>query len=104
MGRNHDHSGLQTIGRRGHLGDFHAPGEPKGAKTMTLKKFSATRPLTDDEEAEIQRMIASDPDNPELSRSHGFDHLRNCFRLWESRVLNRSPRNDQGPMPLRSGR
>jgi uncharacterized protein (DUF4415 family) len=67
MGRDHDHSGLQTIGRRGHFGDLHAPGEPKGAKTMTLKKFSAKRPLTDDEEAEIQRMIASDPDNPELT-------------------------------------
>jgi uncharacterized protein (DUF4415 family) len=35
---------------------------------MTSKKFSAKRPLTDDEEAEIQRMIASDPDNPELTR------------------------------------
>ena len=37
---------------------------------MTLKKFSAKRPLTDDEddeEAAIQRMIASDPDNPELT-------------------------------------
>jgi hypothetical protein len=34
---------------------------------MTLKKFSAKRPLTDDEEAEIQRMIASDPNNPELT-------------------------------------
>jgi uncharacterized protein (DUF4415 family) len=35
---------------------------------VTSKKFSAKRPLTDDEEAEIQRMIASDPDNPELTR------------------------------------
>jgi len=34
---------------------------------MTSKKFSAKRPLTDHEEAEIQRMIASDPDNPELA-------------------------------------
>ncbi|HEX9169530.1 MAG TPA: BrnA antitoxin family protein [Roseiarcus sp.] len=34
---------------------------------MTSKKFAAKRPLTDDEEAEIQRMIASDPDNPELT-------------------------------------
>jgi len=34
---------------------------------MTSKKFSADRPLTDEEEAEIQRMIASDPDNPELT-------------------------------------
>jgi uncharacterized protein (DUF4415 family) len=44
-----------------------ATSEPKGAKTMTLKKFSAKRPLTNNEEAEIQRMIASDPDNPELT-------------------------------------
>jgi uncharacterized protein (DUF4415 family) len=34
---------------------------------MTSKKFSAKRPLTDAEEAEIQRMIASDPENPELT-------------------------------------
>jgi hypothetical protein len=46
---------------------LHASGETKGARTMTSKKFSAKRPLTDDEEAEIQRMIASDPDNPELT-------------------------------------
>jgi uncharacterized protein (DUF4415 family) len=31
------------------------------------RKFSSQRPLTDAEEAEIQRMIASDPDNPELT-------------------------------------
>lgn len=30
-------------------------------------KYSSKRPLTDTEEAEIQRMIASDPDNPELT-------------------------------------
>ena len=30
-------------------------------------KFSARRPLTDEEEDEIQRKIASDPDNPELT-------------------------------------
>jgi uncharacterized protein (DUF4415 family) len=30
-------------------------------------KFSSKRPLTDEEEAEIQKMIASDPDNPELT-------------------------------------
>jgi uncharacterized protein (DUF4415 family) len=34
---------------------------------MALKKFSSTRALTDDEEAEIQRMIASDPDAPEAT-------------------------------------
>jgi len=31
-----------------------------------MTKFSSKRPLTDAEEAEIQKMIASDPDNPEL--------------------------------------
>uniref|UniRef100_UPI003100D3B7 BrnA antitoxin family protein n=1 Tax=Neorhizobium sp. EC2-8 TaxID=3129230 RepID=UPI003100D3B7 len=30
-----------------------------------MNKFSSKRPLTDEEEAEIQRMIASDSDNPE---------------------------------------
>lgn len=30
-------------------------------------KFSSARPLTDEEEAEIQAMIASDPDNPEMT-------------------------------------
>jgi uncharacterized protein (DUF4415 family) len=30
-------------------------------------KFSSKRPLTDEEEAEIQAMIASDPDNPEVT-------------------------------------
>ena len=31
------------------------------------RKFSSKRSLTDAEQAEIQRMIASDPDNPELT-------------------------------------
>lgn len=30
-------------------------------------RLSSKRPLTDEEEAEIQRMIASDPDNPEAT-------------------------------------
>jgi uncharacterized protein (DUF4415 family) len=67
MGWDRDHGGLQTFGRRGDLCDLHATREPKGAKMMTSKKFSVKRPLTDDEEAEIQRMIASDPDNSELT-------------------------------------
>lgn len=33
---------------------------------MTIK-FSSKRPLTDEEEAEIQKMIASDPDAPEAT-------------------------------------
>lgn len=30
-------------------------------------KYSSKHPLTDQEEAEIQKMITSDPDNPELT-------------------------------------
>lgn len=30
-------------------------------------RFSADRPLTSSEEADVQRMIASDPDNPEIT-------------------------------------
>lgn len=37
-------------------------------------KFSSKRPLTDEEEAEIQRMIASDPENPEWTE----DDLKNA--------------------------
>ena len=32
-----------------------------------MTKFSSKRPLTDTEEAEVQAMIASDPDNPEIT-------------------------------------
>ena len=51
----------------GSLGDFHATGEPQRKEQVMPRKFSSKRPLTDAEEAEIQRMIASDPDNPELT-------------------------------------
>ncbi len=32
-----------------------------------MTKFSSKRPLTDAEEAEVQAMIANDPDNPEIT-------------------------------------
>lgn len=32
-----------------------------------MTKFSSKRPLSSDEEAEVQRMIVSDPDSPELT-------------------------------------
>lgn len=54
----------------GNLGDprhFDAAGEPQGEDIVMSKKFPAPRPLTDEEEAEIQHMIASDPDAPELT-------------------------------------
>jgi uncharacterized protein (DUF4415 family) len=34
-----------------------------------VTKFSSKRPLTDEEEALVQRMIASDPDNPEITEA-----------------------------------
>ena len=38
-----------------------------------MTKFSSKRPLTDAEEAEVQAMIASDPDAPELTdRQAGY--------------------------------
>lgn len=39
------------------------------------KKFSVDRPLTDAEEADIQRMIASDPDNPEITDEQAKDRM-----------------------------
>ena len=44
-------------------------------------KFSSARPLTDAEEAEIQMMIASDPDNPEATEDElkEFRPLRDVF-------------------------
>ncbi len=39
------------------------------------KKFDADRPLTDSEEADIQRMIASDPDNPEITDEQAGNRL-----------------------------
>ena len=43
------------------------PASRKEEEDVMSRKFSSGRPLTDAEEAEIQRMIASDPDNPELT-------------------------------------
>jgi uncharacterized protein (DUF4415 family) len=34
-----------------------------------MTKFSSKRPLTDAEEAEVQAMIAQDPDSPELTEA-----------------------------------
>lgn len=41
--------------------------ENKPDKALFDVKFSSKRPLTAEEEAEIQRMIASDPDAPEAT-------------------------------------
>ncbi len=46
------------------------PGDRRAGRkrrAVMPRKFSSKRPLTDAPEAEIQRMIASDPDNPELT-------------------------------------
>jgi len=65
---------------------------------MTIK-FAANRPLTDEEEAEIQRMIASDPDAPEaideqIAQAKPFTEsfpdvlakLKASGRGWQSRI------------------
>lgn len=48
------------------LGHLDAPRKPKG-KEAPMTRFSSKRPLTDEEEAEIQKRIASDPDAPEAT-------------------------------------
>ncbi len=50
-------------------------------------KFSSKRPLTQEEEAEIQKMIASDPDAPEatdeqLAKAKPF---KEAFQIWPPR-------------------
>ncbi|MCR9239679.1 MAG: BrnA antitoxin family protein [Alphaproteobacteria bacterium] len=44
------------------------------------QKFSSKRPLTDAEEADIQDMIAADPDNPELTK----DDFKNAKPFTEA--------------------
>jgi hypothetical protein len=65
---------------------------------MTSKKFSAKRPLTEDEEAEIQRMIASDPDNPELTDDQ-IGQLRPFAEVLPA--LAESARRGPGPAEAR---
>ena len=40
-----------------------------------MTRFSSKRPLTDAEEADVQAMIASDPDAPELSDTQGSNPM-----------------------------
>lgn len=51
----------------GRDGRLDATCEPQGEEIDMNQKFAADRLLTDAEEAEIQSLIASDPDNPELT-------------------------------------
>ncbi|QQR39078.1 BrnA antitoxin family protein [Devosia rhizoryzae] len=65
-----------------------------------MTKFSSKRPLTDAEEAEIQAMIAGDPDNPEISD----DEAKNPMSFSEA--LARGPgrprlANAKEPVTLR---
>jgi hypothetical protein len=64
-------------------------------------KFSSKRPLTDDEEAEIQKLIASDPDNPEMtdeqiaqakSFAEAFPELMESIRRARGRPTVENPR------------
>jgi len=49
------------------LGHLDATGKPEGKEAMTGTKFRDVPPLTEEEEAEIQRQIAADPDAPEAT-------------------------------------
>jgi uncharacterized protein (DUF4415 family) len=68
---------------------------------VALKKFSSKRPLTDAEEAEIQKMIASDPDAPEATDeqiaqakpfAEAFPELMASIRRGRGRPPVESPR------------
>ncbi len=68
---------------------------------MAVKKFSAKRPLTDAEEAEIQKMIAADPDAPEATDdqiaqarpfAEAFPELMESIRRGRGRPPVDSPR------------
>ena len=64
-------------------------------------KFSSHRPLTDAEEAEIQKMIASDPDNPEITdeqMSQGKPFSEAFPQLFES--IKRSRGRPPAEKPL----
>ena len=64
-------------------------------------KVRGTQPLSDSKEAEIQRMIASDPDNPEITdeqviqmKPFGevFPHLSDLIRRGRGRPAVAKPR------------
>jgi uncharacterized protein (DUF4415 family) len=67
---------------------------------MTIK-FSSKRPLTDKEETEIQKMIASDPDTPEATDeqlaqarpfAEAFPDLMESIKRSRGRPVVESPR------------
>ena len=49
------------------------------------RKFAANRPLTDQEEAEIQAQIAADPDNPELTEEQAKGRMTFSEAMRRSR-------------------
>lgn len=55
-----------ATGNGGAFDCVNARRQQKGKEPL-VTKFSSKRPLTDAEEAEVQRLIASDPDNPEVT-------------------------------------
>lgn len=57
------------------------------------KKYSSDRPLTDAEEVEIQHMIASDPDNPEITD----EQVKG--RMTFAEALKRGPGRPRLPNP-----
>lgn len=70
-------------------------------------KFSSKRPLTTDEEAEIQKMITSDPDAPEatdeqLAKAKPFrDVFPSLAAKMEAEIAKRGrPKSDKTKVPV----
>jgi uncharacterized protein (DUF4415 family) len=56
-----------VTGDRSDLGHRDAASKPEGKEAVMGTKFKDIPPLTDEEEAQIQRQIAADPDAPEAT-------------------------------------
>jgi len=65
-----------------------------------VTKFSSKRPLTDAEEAEVQAMIASDPDAPELTDEQARTRLSFADAMKRGRSRPALP-NAREPVTLR---
>ncbi|MFC5391204.1 hypothetical protein [Bosea vestrisii] len=75
------------------------------------RKFSSKRPLTDEEEAEVQAMIAADPDDEELTEEMAAQRMtfaEACPELTAAIRRERERKTNDGPettkRPARRGR
>jgi uncharacterized protein (DUF4415 family) len=100
VSRRRRHSRLRASRNRSDRSNLDATRQQEGKKAMA-RKFLANRPLTDEEEAEIQRMIASDPDAPEITDeqaarakpfSEAFPELMDSIRRARGRPRIENPK------------